>query len=810
MKFTYKLGLALFVNLAIASGSSFSVVALPIEIPIPQEQSPAQQALEKGVTLFVRGDSVSLKQAISAFEEALKLSRSQNNIALQASSLSYLGQVSYSLKNYQQAIKYYEQSLSLYEGISDRANQAKVLSLVGTVYFDSGDQKKALEYYNQALPILVENNRVNIGSELFVISTLQSIGAIYLNLGQKQQGLDYYVQALAVARQDGLRPWVVDALTSLIDVCLQIDQPKKAIDYANQALSMLESIRNPTRKGKVFYQAGRAYANSGDYQQALEYFDQALVIARQIKSEESVNAIVSAIESSQKSLAKSGGNTKSKPTDAAIQKDAAIQALDAAQKLFMQGDRASLTLAIPKLEKSLELSQKNRQPSLEIVSLVFLGRSYNALSNQKKALEYFSQALVAVRTQSEKNNEASISNYLGNVYAEMGESAKALELYEKALSIWQKLDNKLGEASTLSNMGRLYSDLKDFPKSSNFAQQALSRLKEVPQPSAEKQELEVNTLATIGMAQVNSGEIEKALQTYTQALSIARANQQKTNEPVMLVHIARIYYGLKESQKALDLYEQALLMNGSAGNELFEAKTLNEIGMVLIDLQQYQTAANKFVKSAQIANRLGDHKGESAILNNLGTVYLFHLGARSAALEAFNQALPNTRTVGNKLAEANILGNIAFINATSNREPEAFKLYEQALSLYRAIGNRPRESMTLGNLAKLYQTQSKLTDALQNIDSAIAIIESLRGDLKNDALKTSYFASVQDIYQLKTNILMQLHQQQPTKGYAAAALENSDRSRARVLRELLIQANAKINKDISPTYASRSKSSTNP
>jgi CHAT domain-containing protein len=104
----------------------------------------------------------------------------------------------------------------------------------------------------------------------------------------------------------------------------------------------------------------------------------------------------------------------------------------------------------------------------------------------------------------------------------------------------------------------------------------------------------------------------------------------------------------------------------------------------------------------------------------------------------------------------------------------------------------------LKNLASLYRTQNKLTDALQTINAAIQIIESLRSELKNDALKTSYFTSVQGYYQFKTDILMQLHQQQPTQSYDAQALETTDQSRARILRELLIQANANINKDIAP------------
>jgi hypothetical protein len=85
MKFVHQVGLALLVNLAIVAGAMLPGVGMPIEINISQQQSPAQQALEKGVRLFVKSDTASLKQAISTFEEALKLSKSQANSPLQAS-----------------------------------------------------------------------------------------------------------------------------------------------------------------------------------------------------------------------------------------------------------------------------------------------------------------------------------------------------------------------------------------------------------------------------------------------------------------------------------------------------------------------------------------------------------------------------------------------------------------------------------------------------------------------------------------------------------------------------------------------------
>jgi CHAT domain-containing protein len=110
------------------------------------------------------------------------------------------------------------------------------------------------------------------------------------------------------------------------------------------------------------------------------------------------------------------------------------------------------------------------------------------------------------------------------------------------------------------------------------------------------------------------------------------------------------------------------------------------------------------------------------------------------------------------------------------------------LLLKRAVGNRKGEAATLGNIASVYRYQSKLEQALEQINTAIAIVEDLRTKIRSQDLRASYFATVQDYYQFKTDLLMQLHQKNPEKGYDRQALETSDRSRARGLIELLTEA----------------------
>ncbi|HYX41135.1 MAG TPA: CHAT domain-containing protein, partial [Pyrinomonadaceae bacterium] len=63
-------------------------------------------------------------------------------------------------------------------------------------------------------------------------------------------------------------------------------------------------------------------------------------------------------------------------------------------------------------------------------------------------------------------------------------------------------------------------------------------------------------------------------------------------------------------------------------------------------------------------------------------------------------------------------------------------------------------------------------------------------------MRASYLASVQDYYEFYIDLLMRLHKQQPGKGYDGAALQASERQRARSLLEILAEAGTDIRQGV--------------
>ena len=156
------------------------------------------------------------------------------------------------------------------------------------------------------------------------------------------------------------------------------------------------------------------------------------------------------------------------------------------------------------------------------------------------------------------------------------------------------------------------------------------------------------------------------------------------------------------------------------------------------------------------------------------------------------------RASGNRGGEAVTLNNISVLHHNLGNNQKALEFYEQALLLLREVGDRGNEATILLNLASLQRNQGKLTTALATLEQSLELLEELRGDVLDLDLKTSFFATKQDYYQFYIDLLMELHQQNPTDGYDARAFHATERSRARTLLELLAEADAHIRQGVDP------------
>ena len=175
------------------------------------------------------------------------------------------------------------------------------------------------------------------------------------------------------------------------------------------------------------------------------------------------------------------------------------------------------------------------------------------------------------------------------------------------------------------------------------------------------------------------------------------------------------------------------------------------------------------------------------------------------AISKLKQATPLLQELGNRRGAAITLLSIGDIYSLLGEKQQALDYYNQALYIFREVGDRGEEANTLRNLAIFKIEQGNLPEALTNIDSAIALVEQIRTNIASPELKTSFFATVEDYYKIKTDILMELHQKNPNQDYDKLAFENSERGKARTLLDLLTEANIDIRKGVEPKLVSQER-----
>ncbi|MEM9541373.1 MAG: CHAT domain-containing tetratricopeptide repeat protein, partial [Cyanobacteria bacterium P01_E01_bin.42] len=247
--------------------------------------------------------------------------------------------------------------------------------------------------------------------------------------------------------------------------------------------------------------------------------------------------------------------------------------------------------------------------------------------------------------------------------------------------------------------------------------------------------------------------------------------------------------------RAIDYHEQSLVIVREIGNRSGEGKSLGNLGNVYQSLGEYHRAIDYYEQSLVIAREIGDRSGEGKILGNLGNVYQ-SLGEYHRAIDYEQQSLVIAREIGDRSGEGLSLIGLGVVYQSLGEYNKAIDYYEQSLVIAREISDRSREGISLENLALTKHKQGNSEEALKDVETSISLAESIRSEVDNPDLRQSFFATVSNRYAIYIEILMQLHRENPDRGYDKQAFQASEKNRARTLTELLTEADLDIRQNV--------------
>lgn len=423
--------------------------------------------------------------------------------------------------------------------------------------------------------------------------------------------------------------------------------------------------------------------------------------------------------------------------------------------------------AIRKYEEALQLYRAAANRDGQIATLNILASGYKAVSEKQKSLDHYDQVLQLYRAGGDRQGEADTLRSIGSTYNAPDENSapgpierqKALEYLYHAIALYKELNAPKREASTLGEIGGIYNAQGERQKSVQHFNQALLIQRRIGDLKGEGY-----TLAYLGGAYNALGEKRTALEYFNQAIAMFRALKEGFGEATVLTDIAAVYSSMGETDKALEYFNQALPLHKTKTNRGWEAKTLTLIGAV------------------------------------------YHArGDGQKALQFFSEALAMQKAVNNRGWEANTLTYMGAVYSSLGDWQKASECFTQALTLSRVIFDPKTEANVLLNLARAERNHNHLADARQHVEKAIELIESIRTKIVSQDWRASYLATKRDYYELYVDVLMKQHQESPGKGHDAAALQASERARARSLLETLTEARVDIREGVDPYLLDRER-----
>lgn len=470
-----------------------------------------------------------------------------------------------------------------------------------------------------------------------------------------------------------------------------------------------------------------------------------------------------------------------------------------AKHLSQGGDPASHRGAIVLYLEARPLFRELGDHLSEASTLNNLGANFSELKRFDKAIEYYKQALTIWEELSDLGSKVDTLRNIGREYDNLGEKQQARKYLGEALDLAREITDSRREADVLSLHARVWRSLGDNETALGYLQTALDRYREIGLLRRE-----ASTLNRIGVILGQEGKLQEALEAYRYALKIFEDFNYKEGQAATLNNLGTIHIILGEFEVARDLFEKTLQLNQELGQRNREATALNNIGYLLELMGDVEGALDRYQQALSILEEVKDDRTKAYSLENVARVHSV-LGEHAKSLELLDLALAIRRALKDRRGEAYALDTLGIAQHARGDTETAITTFEQALACARETGDFRAEAGVLQRLARAERAVGRLAAAREHIKQALEIAESARANVSSQELRYAFFASKRPQYEFYVDLLLDLHEQNPTAGYDATALQVSESARARGLLELLTEAQVDVRQGIDSALKERER-----
>jgi two-component system sensor histidine kinase UhpB len=187
---------------------------------------------------------------------------------------------------YQKAIPFFEKAIELFSKSKDKQSVAGQTLNLGNTYLAIGNYHKSTEQHLKALRIFEE-----ISNNRGISFCYQSLSNSFTQLKQYNQALLYANKSIKIKTSLNDRKGIGTAESNLGDIYLGLGNFDKSIIHFTTSLYIAREVKSLPDELGNYINIAKTYKAKKDIKQAVEYFNQSKLLAKQLKDSSSLVAI---------------------------------------------------------------------------------------------------------------------------------------------------------------------------------------------------------------------------------------------------------------------------------------------------------------------------------------------------------------------------------------------------------------------------------------------------------------------------------------------------------------------------------------
>ncbi|KAB2860974.1 MAG: tetratricopeptide repeat protein, partial [Anaerolineae bacterium] len=433
-------------------------------------------------------------------------------------------------------------------------------------------------------------------------------------------------------------------------------------------------------------EAGTAAQEQGATEQAMQYYQQGLTLARQYHDVRAEQFFLSG-----------------------------IGALLVQSRQYEQGEQF--------LREALEAARKQHQSVLIARSLSNLGELYAAQKDWAQAQTHHQQALDVARPTGDAATIVLALENLARDYVEQSNPSYATHLLKEAFQIAQKAQSPVLVAGVSGRMGEAMLAMGDRAGGRKWLEQGLHMSYQTG-----RNRLVLRWMMDLAGVDIQEGHYLDAMQRYEKAEELARRTGQQQPEFFLqlALNLGQVYQRLGDYTQALIQAERAHLH----ANELHDAKSaalaVGRQGLALQGLKRNEEAAVKLQEGLRYFEDgvLSDTTEKAGLLLALGRAQQ-RSGAIEEAIATFQMVLAQTDSEKNPVKRAEALQLLASVYTSHLEREVALKTYQEALALFENAGEFASAARVLCDIGNVRRMNGEFNGALTDFENAQKLLSNV-------------------------------------------------------------------------------------